>query len=177
LAEALSGRHVPEGGRAELDETSELELSSSGSSLEEEDSSELELSSLEEDSSSGSELEDSTLLDSGSTEELDSTTGSLEELLSTTSLEEELELSADEISGEADVSITEELLSSAEELLERALCEELLLPDFFQTGRPRVLSHLARHFESARQESIMASSSDGPISPNFSTATISSVSG
>jgi hypothetical protein len=150
---------LPEGGRAsELEETDD-ELSSSGSSLEE-DSSELELSSLEEDSSSGSELEDSTLLDSGSTEELDSSTGSEDEALSTTSLEEELELSADEISGEADVSITEELLSSAEELLECSLCEELLLPDFFQTGRPNVESHRAEHFGSTRQESIMASNWD-----------------
>ena len=169
---------MPEGGSAELEDTDD-ELSSSGSSLEdEEDSSELELSSgssLEEDSS-GSELEDCSLLDSGSTEELDSTTGSSEELVSTTSLEE-LDFAEEDVPGEAEDSTTEELLSSAEELLECLLCEELLLPDFFQTGRPSVVSHLARHFESARQESIMASKSDGPRSPNFSTATISSVPG
>ena len=165
----LSGRQDPDGGAS-----SEEELS--GISLLEDSSLELDSSSLELDSSSSDEeLEDSSLPGPGSEEELLSSAGSAEELVLGASSEEELDFAPEDCSGEADVSITEELLSLTEELLECSLCEELLLLDFFHSGRPSAGSQL--HFASASQESIMASSSFLLIFSNFPTATMSSASG
>jgi hypothetical protein len=110
----LSGRQDPDGGASCEEELSGISLLEDSSS-----SLELESSSLELDSSSSDEeLEETELLDSGSTEELDSFPGNLEELLLTSSLDEETGAGSADVPGEAEVSITAELVSTEEELWE-----------------------------------------------------------
>ena len=153
----LSGRQDPDGGAS-----SEEELSGGTTLLEDSVSLELEFSSLELDSSTtDEELEMAELLDSGSMEELQST-GASDELSTTTSLEEELSaIGSEEVGSTEEELSSDALLFSTDELVDAvSLCDELLLPVFFHSGRPSVESHMALHFESARQESIMASRSD-----------------
>jgi hypothetical protein len=175
LASALSGLHVPDGGRKELEETEEDD-SSGGSSLEELSALEIGSSSLEDDSSSSDELSVASPLVSGTTWELLSSLGSEEELAGSGRFDElDLSESAEEISLEEELLFFDELEASFEELL--ALRDELLLALLFHSGRPNAESHLALHFASARQESIIASNSLGLNFSSFSTATKSSVSG